>query len=55
VLGLQLDAVANAADEPAERRVSADDSSAPVWVVPTDEEREIGRATLDVVGVPNAL
>jgi len=55
VLGLQLDAVANAADEPAERRVSADDSSAPVWVVPTDEEREIGRATLEVVGVPNAL
>ncbi len=54
VLGLRLDAGANA-DGPAERRVSADDSSAEVWVVPTDEEREIGRAALTVVGVPNAL
>ena len=54
VLGLRLDAAANA-DGPAERRVSADDSSAAVWVVPTDEEREIGRAALGVVGVPNAL
>jgi hypothetical protein len=26
-----------------------------VWVVPTDEEREIGRATLSVVGVANTL
>jgi acetate kinase len=54
VLGLRLDAEANA-DGPAERRVSAGDSSAEVWVVPTDEEREIGRAALTVVGVPNAL
>ncbi|HET7820883.1 MAG TPA: acetate kinase [Ornithinibacter sp.] len=54
VLGLQLDVVANA-EGPAERLVSSGESSAPVWVVPTDEEREIGRATLSVVGVANAL
>jgi acetate kinase len=54
VLGLRLDAAANA-EGPAERRVSAPDSSAEVWVVPTDEEREIGRAALTVLGVPNAL
>jgi acetate kinase len=54
VLGLRLDAAANA-DGPAERRVSTAESSTPVWVVPTDEEREIARATLTVVGVPNAL
>ncbi len=54
VLGLRLDATANA-QGPAERLVSSGDSSAPVWVVPTDEEREIGRAALTVVGVPNAL
>lgn len=54
VLGLRLDAAANA-EGPPERRVSAGDSSAEVWVVPTDEEREIGRAALTVIGVPNAL
>ena len=54
VLGLRLDATANA-EGPAERRVSAGDSTAEVWVVPTDEEREIGRAALTVIGVPNAL
>ena len=35
--------------------MSAADSSAQVWVVPTDEEREIARAALTVIGVPNAL
>ncbi len=56
VLGLRLDPSANGAgDGTAERLVSAPDSSGQVWVVPTDEEREIGRATLGVVGVPNAL
>ena len=54
VLGLRLDVAANA-EGPAERVVSSEASSAPVWVVPTDEEREIGRATLSVVGVANAL
>ena len=54
VLGLRLDAASNA-EGPAERRVSADDSSSQVWVVPTDEEREIGRAALTLAGVPNSL
>ena len=54
VLGLQLDVATNA-EGPAERLVSSEGSAAPVWVVPTDEEREIGRATLSVVGVDNAL
>jgi acetate kinase len=54
VLGLELDVVANA-EGPAERLVSSGASSTPVWVVPTDEEREIGRATLSLVGVANAL
>jgi acetate kinase len=54
VLGLRLDTAANA-EGPAERRVSAGDSASPVWVVPTDEEREIARATLMVLGVPHAL
>lgn len=49
VLGLVLDERANA-DGPAARRVSAAVSAAEVWVVPTDEEGEIVRATLDVVG-----
>lgn len=54
VLGLRLDPEANA-EGPGERRVSAAASAAEVWVVPTDEEREIARATLELLGVPNAL
>lgn len=54
VLGLSLDAVANS-DGPPERRVSDAASSAQVWVVPTDEEREIARETLEVLRLPNAL
>ncbi|HYN66788.1 MAG TPA: acetate kinase [Ornithinibacter sp.] len=54
VLGLRLDASANA-EGPAERRVSSADSSSPVWVVPTDEEREIARAALEVLGVSHSL
>ena len=54
VLGLRLDEVANA-DGPAERRISAPASRVQVWVVPTDEEREIARATLEVLGLPHAL
>lgn len=49
LLGLLLDERANA-DGPPERRVSAEASRAQVWVVPTDEEREIARAALEVVG-----
>jgi acetate kinase len=48
VLGLALDGDANEQGPPA-RRVSTEASAAQVWVVPTDEEREIARATLDVV------
>jgi acetate kinase len=56
VLGLLLDPVANAdGGGPAERLVSAPDSSGQVWVVPTDEEREIARATVEVLGLPHAL
>jgi acetate kinase len=54
VLGLRLDRPAN--DEgPDERRISAAGSAAEVWVVPTDEEREIARATVELLGVPHAL
>ena len=56
VLGLLLDPVANAdGGGPAERLVSAPDSSGQVWVVPTDEEQEIARATVEVLGLPHAL
>jgi acetate kinase len=54
VLGLRLDPDANDAG-PSERRVSDDTSAVQVWVVPTDEEREIARATLEVLGLPHAL
>lgn len=54
VLGLRLDVAAND-DGPSERRVSDDSSAAQVWVVPTDEEREIARATLEVLHLPHAL
>ena len=56
VLGLRLDPAANAdGGGPAERLVSTPDSSGQVWVVPTDEEREIARATVEVLGLPHAL
>jgi len=54
VLGLTLDPAANA-DGPAQRRVSGDDSTAQVWVVPTDEEREIARATVQLLDLPHGL
>lgn len=54
VLGLALDAGANT-DGPPERRVSAPASRVEVWVVPTDEEREIARATLELLGIPHGL
>jgi acetate kinase len=55
VLGLRLDASLNEEDGPPERRVSSGDSAAEVWVVPTDEEREIARETLEVLGLPHSL
>ena len=51
VLGLALDEEANAAG-PAERRISPPESRAEVWVVPTDEEREIARCALAVLEDP---
>ncbi len=50
LLGARLDPGANA-DGDAERRISTVDSAIAVWVVPTDEEREIARATLGALGV----
>ena len=49
LFGMALDPVANAAGPP-ERRVSAAGSAVEVWVIPTDEEREIARETLRVLG-----
>ena len=50
LLGVRVDAEANADGDP-ERRISAADSAVEVWVVPTDEEREIAHETLRVLGV----
>jgi acetate kinase len=49
LLGVALDRSANAAGPP-ERRVSAPGSAVEVWVVPTDEEREIAHETMRVLG-----
>ena len=49
VLGVELDTGANDEGEP-ERRVTTDGSRIPAWVVPTNEELEIARACLDLVG-----
>ena len=51
VLGLALDEEANA-DGPDERRISSGESTAEVWVVPTDEEGEIARCALAVLEDP---
>jgi acetate kinase len=48
-LGLVLDPRLNQGAVPGARRISADDSQVPVWVVPTDEERQIVRETYEVV------
>ncbi|WP_312893247.1 acetate/propionate family kinase [Ancylobacter sonchi] len=45
-LGVRLDAAANAAGAP---RIEAADSAVPLLVVPTDEERMIGRHTLHML------
>jgi acetate kinase len=50
LLGARIDAAVNAEGEP-ERRISSRDSAVDVWVVPTDEEREIARETLRVLEV----
>ena len=54
ILGVGLDATANAGGSP-ERRVSTSESRTQAWVVPTDEESQIARATLDLLGIEHAL
>ncbi len=49
LLGVRMDEAANADGDPA-RRISTPDSPVEVWVVPTDEEREIARETLCALG-----
>ncbi|KQZ88174.1 acetate kinase [Phycicoccus sp. Root563] len=49
VLGVELDPTANADGDP-ERRVTTDGSRVAAWVVPTNEELEIARACLAVLG-----
>ncbi|HYG85448.1 MAG TPA: acetate/propionate family kinase [Azospirillum sp.] len=48
-LGVELDPAANAARFSASRRISTPSSRIPVWVIPTDEEVVIARATVDAV------
>ena len=48
-LGVELDPLANVAGDP-ERLVTASDSRIPAYVVPTNEELEIARACLAVLG-----
>jgi acetate kinase len=50
LLGVRIDPARNEIGS-GERLVSTDDSSVPVFVVPTDEELEIARQTLAVIGV----
>jgi acetate kinase len=49
LLGVRVDPDANETGAP-ERRISAPGSAVEVWVVPTDEEREIARETLRLLG-----
>ncbi len=49
ILGIRLDAQRNATPSGGIRRISADDSRVDVLVVPTDEEREIARATAELL------
>lgn len=48
-LGVRIDAARNSSDSRAARLISADESSIPVLVVPTNEELEIARQALEVV------
>jgi acetate kinase len=49
VLGIELDAVANASTDRGPRRISAASSRVPVLVIPTDEELQIARETAAVL------
>ncbi|HLR56196.1 MAG TPA: acetate kinase [Actinomycetales bacterium] len=48
-MGIQIDAQRNGDRSQPEREISTDDSTVRVFVVPTDEESEIARQTLDVL------
>ena len=48
-LGARLDGAANRAADRAETRISTADSAVQVWVIPTDEEGLIARATADLL------
>ena len=50
-LGVSLDASANEAPSTEERLISTPGSQVAVLVVPTDEELEIARETLEVTGL----
>ncbi|HET6184817.1 MAG TPA: acetate/propionate family kinase [Acetobacteraceae bacterium] len=50
-LGLRLDTARNGKGE---GRISADHSAAPVWVIPTDEERMIAHHTAELLGLSAA-
>jgi acetate kinase len=49
-MGIRLDAEANQAREQGERRVSRLESPVAVLVIPTNEELEIARQSLEAVG-----
>jgi acetate kinase len=48
-LGIAVDPVRNVSADTQPRCISVDDAEVPVFVVPTDEEHEIARQTLDAV------
>lgn len=48
-LGIKLDPARNT-ERGKEMKISTDDSSIPVWVVPTNEELKIARETVEVLG-----
>lgn len=47
-LGIRLDDARNDAADGEARRISSDDSPVQLWVIPTDEELEIARITLQL-------
>lgn len=51
-LGVKLDAAANAENAP---RISTENSSSSVWVIPTNEELMIAQHTLDIAKTQSAL
>jgi acetate kinase len=54
-LGVRLDAGRNReATGGAPQKISPDDGPVPVWVIPTDEERQIARQTVSLLGAEAA-